>query len=52
MIGPDCIGSGKSNYHTIMAMMAPAYGFDEVFLKNTYLFLVLVVFPKTGTVSC
>jgi len=32
VIGTDCIGSCKSNYHTIMTMMPPPTNFE---IKNT-----------------
>jgi hypothetical protein len=33
VIGTDCIGSCKSNYHTIMAMEAQAHVIIEILLK-------------------
>jgi len=30
VIGTDCIGSCKSNYHTITATTAPAFSYDDI----------------------
>jgi hypothetical protein len=36
VIGTDCIGSCKSNYHTITATTAPNFGLSEKNISNFY----------------
>jgi hypothetical protein len=42
MMGTDCIGSCKSNYHTITAMTAPTY-FVFLLLITTMLYFSFVM---------